>query len=116
MSVSYDVGLYFHYAAKVQRIDEICKQMYLKCTQTKKFEINALPHFGLHSIRFKVNNSGSQWRAFFYALYDSHNPLFPYFVAKHQACRNNSDKYLAFFLESAKNFLTFVMSIRTNDV
>ena len=32
---------------------------------------------------------------------DSHNPLFPYFVAKHQACRNNSDKYLAFFLESA---------------
>ena len=23
-------GLYFHYAAKVQRIDEICKQMYLK--------------------------------------------------------------------------------------
>ena len=53
---------------------------------------------------------------FFYALYDSHNPLFPYFVAKHQACRNNSDKYLAFFLESAKNFLTFAMSIRTNDI
>ena len=38
------------------------------------------------------------------------------FVAKHQACRNNSDKYLAFFLESAKNFLTFAMSIRTNDI
>ena len=51
-----------------------------------------------------------------YALYDSHNPLFPYFVAKHQACRNNSDKYLAFFLESAKNFLIFAMSIRTNDI
>ena len=61
-------------------------------------------------------NSGSQWRAFFYALYDSHNPLFPYFVAKHQARRNNSDKYLAFFLESAKNFLTFAISIRTNDI
>ena len=42
--------------------------------------------------------------------------LFPYFVAKHQACRNNSDKYLAFFLESAKNFLIFAMSIRTNDI
>jgi hypothetical protein len=26
-------------ATKVQRIDEICKQMYLKCTQTKNFEI-----------------------------------------------------------------------------
>ena len=50
------------------------------------------------------------------ALYDSHNPLFPYFVAKHQACRNNSDKYLAFFFESANNFLIFAMSIRTNDI
>ena len=43
-------------------------------------------------------------------------PYSPYFVAKHQACRNNSDKYLAFFLESAKNFLIFAMSIRTNDI
>ena len=31
-----------------------------------------------------------------------YSTLFLTFVAKHQACRNNSDKYLAFFLESAK--------------
>ena len=30
-----------------------------------------------HSIRFKVNNFGSQRRAFFYALYDTHYPSFP---------------------------------------
>ena len=30
-----------------------------------------------HSIRFKVNNFGSQRRAFFYALYDTHNPSSP---------------------------------------
>ena len=30
-----------------------------------------------HSIRFKVNNYSSQRRAFFYVLYDTHNPSSP---------------------------------------
>jgi hypothetical protein len=43
-------------------------------------------------------------------------PLIPYSVAKHQACRNNSDNNQANFLEKAKNPLTFASSIRTNSI
>ena len=43
-------------------------------------------------------------------FHDTINPSYTDSVANHNYCRNNSDKYLAFFLESAKNFLTFAMS------
>ena len=39
--------------------------------QTNTFSL----HCVFHSIRFKVNNFGSQRRAFFYALYDTIQPL-----------------------------------------
>ena len=40
------------------------------------FQTNTLPlQCVFHSIRFKVNNFGSQRRAFFYALYDTIQPL-----------------------------------------
>jgi len=45
--------------------------------------------------------------ALFYALYDTLQPLFPYSVVNHSPCRNNSDKKLVKFLESAQNPRTF---------
>ena len=53
---------------------------------------------------------------FFYTLLRHDLTSLPYSVANHSPCRNNSDKNLAFFLESAKNHLTFASSIRTNNI
>ena len=44
-------------------------------------------------------------------VHDTLYPLFPYFVAIRSPCRNNSDKKLAIFLESAQNPRTFVAVI-----
>ena len=63
-----------------------------------------------HSIRFKVNNFGSQRRAFFMPLRHS-QPQFLYSVANPISCRNNFDKNQANFLESAKNPRTFASVI-----
>ena len=46
-------------------------------------------------------------RAPFFALIRHDLAFSPYSVANHNYCRNNSDKYLANFLEWAKNPLTF---------
>ena len=46
-----------------------------------------------------------------YALYDNNLTIFPYFVANPISCRNNSDKNLAIFLESAQNPRTFASVI-----
>ncbi len=44
-------------------------------------------------------------------VHDTLKPSFPYSVAKHQACRNNSDNNQANFLESAQNPRTFASVI-----
>ena len=43
-------------------------------------------------------------------VHDTLYPLFPYSVANSFLCRNNFDKNLANFLESAQNPLTFAAS------
>ena len=54
----------------------------------------------------KLTIIGAQ-RSPFYALYDTLKPYSPYSVVIRSPCRNNSDKNLANFLESAQNSRTF---------
>ena len=49
-------------------------------------------------------------------MYTTHSNPHPYSVANHSPCRNNSDKNLDNFLESAQNHRTFAASSYINNL
>ncbi len=83
----------------------------------------SVPQMCFHSIRFKVNNSGSQWRAFFmpsifpFILHcDTILPPRRRYVADSRPCRHNPTRKSAENFPISQNRRTFASSIRQNDI